>query len=249
MVKSFSNPHHFIHEADGWLCNVCNGEHAHMNIHAAIRHERSAQHARMVQESNMWWNPSSEDAAISWLPTSPDADVWNAPLEEDPPLTKEELQMREHQYHVERVADIVPYWIKMVNAAAHGEELRLEPFLNTLQDVSHSWLPPTNPWAQTTGSGGWGDRGGGDTGRWGVHPAAAKSASSGSAHGSRTPGSLTAAGSVPATGYAFVENIARQESVTDVERKRRMHMFFEMPTNEKVKKIDEIVRYLQSASV
>jgi len=248
--KSFENPNHFTKEADGWVCNICNpssGDRAHMNIHAAIRHERnSAQHARNVQESNMWWNPPNEDAAISWLPSSQDAAIWNAPLEEDPPLTKEELQMREHQMHVERVADIVPYWIKCVNAAANGEELRLEPFLNTLHDVSDTWMPAANPWAQATGSGAWDYRG--DPNRWGVHPDA-KSMSS-AAHGSKSQtGSRTIASSVPAAGYAFVENIARQESVTDADRKRRMHMFFEMPTQEKVKKIDEIVRYLQSASV
>ncbi|KAJ7169752.1 hypothetical protein C8R46DRAFT_1089887 [Mycena filopes] len=244
--RKLSSPQHFTHETNGWTCNVCspreNG-HPIMTIRAAIRHEASPQHTQLVQESTMCWNPTGEDNAISWLPASQDAAVWNAPLEEDPPITKEELHMREHQYHVERVADIVPYWIKMVEAAANGEEeLRLEPFLNT--------LPPTNPWAQgAQATDSWGDRGGGDIGRWGVYPSAAKSASSGSAHGFRTnTGSLTAASSVPATGHAFVENIARQELVT-VDRKRRMHMFFEMPTQEKVKKIDEIVRYLQSTSV
>ncbi|KAJ7654954.1 hypothetical protein DFH06DRAFT_1201148 [Mycena polygramma] len=244
--KSFQNPNHFTQEADGWVCNICSpssGDHAHMNIHAAIRHEKnSAQHARNVQESNMWWNPSSEDAPVSWFPSSQDAAAWNAPLEEDLPLTKEELQMREHQYHVERVADIVPYWLKCVNAAANGEELRMEPFLNTLHDVSDSWMNPANPW----GSGAWDDRGG-HPNRWGVHPDA-KSMSS-SAQGSKSQtGSRTTASSPPATGYAFVESIAHQESVTDADRKRRMHTFFEMPTHEKVNKINEIVRYLQTST-
>ncbi|KAJ7092590.1 hypothetical protein C8R44DRAFT_646838 [Mycena epipterygia] len=201
----------------------------------------------------MWWAPSTQDPAI-----------WHAPLEEDPPLTREELQMREHQYHVERVADIVPYWIKCVNAAANGEELRLEPFLNTLQDVSQSWMTSDNPWAQATGSRTWGD--GGDAGRWGVHPDAKPMSWSGR-DGSKThTGSLTTSGQETGrvenplnrrsrnigdnhkTAYAFVEDVARHEAA-DAERKRRMHVFFEMPTHEKVKKIDEIVRYLQSASV
>ncbi|KAJ6519692.1 hypothetical protein C8R45DRAFT_31233 [Mycena sanguinolenta] len=216
-----------------------------MNIHAALRHERSsAQHARNLQESNMWC-PAGEDAAI-----------WNAPLEEDPPLTKEELQMREHQLHVERIADIVPYWIKCVNAAANGEELRLEPFLNSLQDVSDSWVASIpNPWG--TGSGAWDNRG--DENRWVVPPAARSMASSGQGSRSRTGSpSIAIDGHSRAScdinrmlpsGYAFVEDIARQEAVTDVDRKWRMHTFFEMPTQEKVKKIDELVRYLQSATV
>ncbi|KAJ7275173.1 hypothetical protein B0H12DRAFT_243520 [Mycena haematopus] len=140
--------------------------------------------------------------------------------------------MREHQFHVERIADIVPYWIKCVNAAANGEELRLEPFLNSLQYVSDSWMPSTpSPWGQATGSGAWDNRGDGNS--WGVHPDARTMASS---------------GMLP-SGYAFVEDIARQEAVTDADRKWRMHTFFEMPTQEKIKKIDELVRYLQSASV
>lgn len=169
----------------------------------------------------MWWNPSSHDPAI-----------WHAPLEEDPPLSREELQMRENQYHVERVADIVPYWIKCVDAAAKGEELRLEPFLNTLEDASHSWIPSDDPWVM--GSGGWGDSG--DAVRWGVHPDVESVSSS--AHYSKThTGSRTISTSDdPATraefpnAYAFVENIARQEAA-DAERKRRMHKFFEVGRN------------------
>ncbi|KAJ7125712.1 hypothetical protein C8R43DRAFT_1030121 [Mycena crocata] len=239
MAPNFAKPHHFTKDADGWLCNVCNpsnGDHApHMTIHAAIRHEReSAQHARNVQESEMWWNPPTQDPAI-----------WEAPIEEDPPLTREELQRLEHQYHVERVADIVPYWIKCVNAAANGEELRLEPFLNSLQDVPQSWMASDKPWAQATGPAAWGDHGG-DADRWGVD---VKSMSS-SAHGSAThTGSRTIA-STPENDHAFVENFARQEGLAaDADRKRKMHMFFKMPTHEKIKKIDEIVRYLQTASV
>ncbi|KAJ7492748.1 hypothetical protein FB451DRAFT_548422 [Mycena latifolia] len=214
----------------------------------------SAQHARNVEPAlDAWWNPSTQD---------PD---WNAPLEEDPPLTKDELQIREHQYHVERVADIVPYWIKCVDAAAKGEELRLEPFLNTLKDASQSWMTSDNPWAQASGSGAWGNSG--DAGRWGVHPDMRSVSSSGRGSSIRT-GTCTAATGGSATGrvekrksgrsrysvdhqkaaYAFVEDIARHEAA-DAERKRRMHMFFEMPTHEKVQKIAEIVRCLQSASV
>ncbi|KAF8213180.1 hypothetical protein K438DRAFT_1080540 [Mycena galopus ATCC 62051] len=229
--KSLAFPHHFTKERGGWVCNICNDRTRMNNIHAALRHERNSEHARNVQESNMWWNPGAGETQD-----------WNAPLEEEPPLTKEELQMREHQFHVERIADIVPYWIKCVNAAADGEELRLEPFLNSLQDVSDSWMTSIpNPWGQATGAGAWDNRGG-ET-RWGVHPIS-------SGHGSRSrTGPPSVAIDTPATGYAFVENIARQECVTDADRKWRMHTFFEMPTQEKVKKIDELVRYLQSASV
>ncbi|KZP10537.1 hypothetical protein FIBSPDRAFT_1051268 [Athelia psychrophila] len=45
--------------------------------------------------------------------------------------------------------------------------------------------------------------------------------------------------------HSFVEEIARQQDV-DVERKRRMHDFCEMPTQDKVKKIEEMVRSLRA---
>ncbi|KAJ7706313.1 hypothetical protein B0H17DRAFT_1036678 [Mycena rosella] len=207
----------------------------------------------------------TEESDAFWTPPSQGLAVWDAPLEEDPPLTREEVNRWEHQCHVERVADMVPYWIKCVTAAANGEELRLEPFLNTLQDVSQSWMTSDNPWAQASGAAAWGISG--DAGRWEVHPDQSVSSlgrGSKTQTGSR---SRTAAsgGSVigraekrnsglsgnnadhQKTAYAFVEDIARHEAA-DAERKRRMHKFFEMPTHEKVQKITEIVRYLKSSA-
>jgi hypothetical protein len=191
-----------------------------MNIHTALRHERnSAQHARNIAESEMWWNPPVQDAA-----------VWAAPLIEEPPLTKEELIIREHQNHVERVPLLVPYWLKCVNAAARGVELRMEPFLESLQEASQSWVKKDpNPWGDAAW--GWGEAE--DAGRWGVHPD--NKSSSDSIHsGSRTMSTRTGR---PRTGsmrgiadgdaYAFVEDIALQEAA-DAERKRRMHSFFEV---------------------
>jgi len=48
--------------------------------------------------------------------------------------------------------------------------------------------------------------------------------------------------------HLFVEDIARQQAV-NAERKRRMHDFYEMPTQDKVKKIQEMVRYLHTVPV
>lgn len=45
--------------------------------------------------------------------------------------------------------------------------------------------------------------------------------------------------------HMFVEDFARQQAV-DAERKRRMHDFFKMPTQDKVKKIEEMVRNLRT---
>ncbi|PBK89195.1 hypothetical protein ARMGADRAFT_1083741 [Armillaria gallica] len=45
--------------------------------------------------------------------------------------------------------------------------------------------------------------------------------------------------------YAFVEDIARQEGA-NAERRGKMHDFFEMPTDKKVQRIDELIRSLQT---
>ncbi|KAH7912585.1 hypothetical protein BJ138DRAFT_1004067, partial [Hygrophoropsis aurantiaca] len=45
--------------------------------------------------------------------------------------------------------------------------------------------------------------------------------------------------------HIFVEDIARQEAA-DEARTRRMHRFFEMPTEQKLKKIQEMIRYLHA---
>jgi hypothetical protein len=119
-----------------------------MNTRAAQHHERhSAEHARNVAELEMqWWNPPAQDEAI-----------WNAPIVEDPPLTIEEMKARESRMHVDLVRDMVPFWIKGVEAAEKGEVLRLEHFLETLQEASDAWLHSTSetPRLQANSDRGW----------------------------------------------------------------------------------------------
>jgi hypothetical protein len=118
-----------------------------MGTHAAQHHERhSAEHARNVAESEMSWNPPAPDAA-----------AWNAPIVEDPALTIGEMKMRESRMHVDHVQDMVPFWIRGVEAAEKGEVLRLEQFLETLQAASDAWLNVASgdPWTQVDQE--WGD--------------------------------------------------------------------------------------------
>jgi len=48
----------------------------------------------------------------------------------------------------------------------------------------------------------------------------------------------------PGDSWSFVEEVARQEEAS-FERRRSMHEFYAMPTQEKVKKIQEVVEYLR----
>ncbi|EGO30915.1 hypothetical protein SERLADRAFT_376182 [Serpula lacrymans var. lacrymans S7.9] len=45
--------------------------------------------------------------------------------------------------------------------------------------------------------------------------------------------------------YGFVEAIARQEAANE-ERKQRMHVFYKMPTHQKVQKIQEMIYFLRA---
>ena len=119
-----------------------------MDIRAAKRHEsHSTEHARNVAEVEMWWNPPGPDVA-----------AWNTPIREDPPSTIEEMRMRESQTHVDHVRDMVPFWIKGVEAAEKGEVLRLEHYLETLQEASDTWLrsAPEASWMHAKSGQGWG---------------------------------------------------------------------------------------------
>jgi len=139
---------------DEWFCNVCSSGHVdYMNTPAAIYHERhSAEHAHNVAELETWWNPPAQDAA-----------AWNAPIVENPQFTAEEIKMRECQMHVDHVQDMVPFWIRGVEAAEKGEVLKLEHFLETLQEVSNAWLRSTPETlrirANSEGWGQWGEHG------------------------------------------------------------------------------------------
>ena len=63
-----------------------------------------------------------------------DVGAWGKPIQEDPPTTIEEMKLRESQTHVDLVRDMVPFWIRSVEAAERGEVLRLEEFLEEVAD-------------------------------------------------------------------------------------------------------------------
>lgn len=150
-------------ETNEWFCNVCTPANSDqiklMSARAAQHHERnSSDHALNITESEKWWNPPPLDAA-----------AWDAPIEEDLPLTVEEMKMRESQLRVDHLHEMVPFWKRSMEAAERGEILRLEEFLETMQEKSHPWLNAENPWQYAHSGGGWDNWGpqGKDTG-WSV---------------------------------------------------------------------------------
>jgi len=235
-----------------------------MSLAGAIRHERESEHAQNISNIEMWTAPAQ------------DLDAWNTPLN-DTPVTSQDVKRLEHQVHVDHVSDMVPFWMRAIEAAGRGEELKLEAFLETFEDPWGAGAPD-NAWgyAFTPGAevekahNGW-DEGqwetqstqvarwaapnwndGGDSGS-SLHARGTPSPDRGDerqrrkasiSHTPKPHGKAKKGGHHLNKSFAFVEDVARQEAA-DVERKQKMHSFFEMPTQDKVKKIEEMIRHLK----
>jgi hypothetical protein len=231
----------------GWTCNICiprrTNQFHFATMQAAVRHENtSPEHAQHISEVE-WWQPRDDNA-------------WGAP--EQLPLTSDGLRTWEMQTHVDHVFDLVPFWIRGVDAAERGEVLRMEEFLRMMEEDG-GWRTSDEIWGtlgawrkpdHEEGSDGWGrkndvsvhkaagtdltsddqDKGWGVTEEW-----AAPATNSPSSYQRQDLGGM----------HPFVDDIALQEAA-DENRRRRMHHFFEMPTEQKVLKIQEMIRYLHA---
>lgn len=241
-------------------------------MQAAVGHENtSPEHARHISEVE-WWQPRDDDG-------------WGTL--EQPPLTSDGLRTWEMQTHVDHVYDLVPFWIRGVDAAERGdsEVLRMEEFLQMMEE-NGGWRTSDEVWGMLgalrkpnheEGSDGWGrkddvsvpkaatgtdltlgdqDKGWGVTEEWAVPPT---NTSSSSSHQDKGWG-ITQEWAAPPTNtsnysshqrrdlggtHPFVDDIALQEAA-DEDRRRRMNYFFEMPTEQKVLKIQEMIRYLHA---
>jgi hypothetical protein len=254
-----------------------------MSTGAAMAHEQNSdEHVRNVSDFEMW-DPQPND---SWV--MPDNDT---------PLTLDQLKSRARQVHVDQVRDMVPFWMKGVEAAQKGEVLRMEDFLEKLAsedrwgvaDVDDPWGPSIGPWpadhpwgaalagAQAEPCGKVVDNPWGNVADW-----VADGDSTLSMHAVRSVSHHKEDHRRNKIGrrgkdkkhnnrdhqrpdrqdpHMFVEDIARQQAADD-ERKRRMHDFYEvciicpflrisadktqMSTQDKVKKIEEMVRNLRT---
>ncbi|KAF9010362.1 hypothetical protein BDZ89DRAFT_1167735 [Hymenopellis radicata] len=257
----FDRPNYFKRGRNGkknlWYCDLCRTgtPSDYMSLKGAQDHERGAEHLRNVNITESSWAMPNGDWAD-----------WDVAMADEPQdLTKEEKKDNEHRVFVDQLHEFVPFWIRGVEAAQRGEVLKMEEFLE-----SHEKYP-----AMEEAWGGWdapvayawpGERG------W---PKERDVESINSAHVAsdqpelvsmpgfeRSRGSDVTMPSVVSEGmrpvdrgqcdeydaHAFVEDIALQKAV-DSERKKEMHSFFEMPTQDKVRRIDELIRTLHAANM
>lgn len=273
-----------IPPSNKWACNLCTAvkkKRKSMSYREAIQHERnSADHISLVNAHSpqqeqppqgSGWGQSSDP----WGAQGPSIDAWFAAPVIDEFMTKEQLRSKEHQFYADHVDDMVPFWIRGIEAAERGEVLSLEEFLKSLE--TENW-PPRGPdiWGHFDRQSNYGGRAENpwtrkDAKKWGAGSVSSASAES----GSRTNRSdaLRAVSHTPPSKYpsmrspdSVVEVVARQKAVDD-NRKQEMYTFlevfifrpssstalqsdvhsFQLPTNEKVKKIDDLIRTLRSS--
>ncbi|EDR15747.1 uncharacterized protein LACBIDRAFT_301000 [Laccaria bicolor S238N-H82] len=195
-----------------------------------------------VKSNQRRQSPPEAGQPTWWDAVDTDAEAWGKPIQEDPPVTIEEMKLRESQIHVDLVRDMVPFWIRSVEAAERGEVLRLEEFLEEMAQRQASWsLGDSGRRCEESSTRGWSNCDG-----WGEGPGVAWGGESrkesdwkwvdekgGNQRGKRNDG------------FQFVEKVANSQAAGQ-ERKQQMHTFFEMPTDEKVRKIDEVIQRLRS---
>ena len=240
-----ANEQYFTRHPDGngFICTICKstrkGPLHFSDITSAIAHERkSSEHKRRLEETERW----EQD----WEPV---------------PLTSEGLRHKERFTYVDQVHDLVPFWQRGMDAAQRGEVLRLEDFLekmeasggwHTADDVwdllepskpvqdgvneTALWDPTTAPWESELS----------DAQHHGSQSSFSRRDSSSSASPRNTAKNRRRRHAPPAEdGYTFVERVARNEAANK-RRRERMHMFFGMPTDQKVQKIQEIIQTLST---
>ncbi|EIW86849.1 hypothetical protein CONPUDRAFT_134194 [Coniophora puteana RWD-64-598 SS2] len=226
----------------GLICTVCKstrkGPLHFFDLKAAIAHERkSSEHKRRLKEAESWKH--------DWEPA---------------PLTSEGLRHKERFTYVDQVHDLVPFWQRGIDAAKRGEVLRLEDFLEKME-ANGGWhtaddvwdlLEPSKPAHEEVD----------EAALWGPSPAPWEREFSDvqrpitQSSFSRRDSSLSASPRNikrslrqprrPEDDHAFVEKVARHEAA-DQKRRERMHTFFDMPTNQKVQKIQEMIQALSTA--
>ncbi|KAL4069726.1 hypothetical protein V8B97DRAFT_623552 [Scleroderma yunnanense] len=206
-------------------------------------------------------------------------------------LTSERLRQWGMYMHIDHVFDLVPFWRRGVDAAERGEELRLEEFLEKMEEDG-GWRTVSDVWdllggpQKTPGTASdatemcWNDQ---DQG-WGIKEAwdVAEHGSEGrcmsedkgwgiieswamAEHGSDEWGTtrgwtpeqdaqLAQAKAISQNRYpdgaqddvgGFVDKVARQRAVSE-EHRKQMHRFFQMPTEQKIQEIQEIIRFLRT---
>jgi len=219
-----------------WLCNICKAD--VMTIKQAVTHESSAQHSSRAEVGLQ---------AISSAIRKPTSDILSS-------LRRAE-QGRSHWTDLS--PNLVSFWRRGLVAAERGEEAEsMHEFLDKLEEELQSsqgrwgnspvedegwgwgtpaedWTPDPDVWASA----------------WGTPVAQVPQQVHHRREGSSSITSMHQEGTTPDRDGAhdatsFVENFLQHHAV-DARQRERMRIFYEMPTEQKIRKIQEVIRDLR----
>ncbi|KAF9015522.1 hypothetical protein BDQ17DRAFT_1341220 [Cyathus striatus] len=202
-----------------------------------------------------------------WTACPEDAVAWQTPLSDHQDLTIEGLKVREQQLHVDHVYDMVPFWIRGMEAAEKGEILKLEDFLESLHAMAHTndwtlreisaWEDPCFP------EGGWGPytectspevvegmkwsdpR---PNSRWTISQPKRTFVRDHNQKQNMKQRQLGGPNKLSGKGMqALVDYVATQQAMDENHRRKR-YSFFNMSPDDQLKKIEELITGLRSKS-
>jgi len=225
-----------------WLCNICKAE--VMTIKQAVTHEDSAQHSSRADAYGL--------QATSSAARKPTSDILSS-------LRRAE---QERSHWTDLSPNLVSFWRRGLVAAERGEEAEsTHEFLDKLEEEldqssqcrwgsspvaddgwgwgtpAEDWTPAPDVWASA----------------WGTPVAQVPTKVQQVHHrreGSSSITSMHQEGTIPDhddnedDAASFVENFLQHNAV-DARRRERMRVFYEMPTEQKVRKIQEVIRDLR----
>jgi len=212
-----------------------------MDKKAAKLHELSDTHKQRMQNLE------------SWI-LQPDVDAWGAAADCCDLFDDRAV---ERMTRVDNLKDIIPFWRQQVEAANRGVELRFNDFLDELdrskiEEPVWNVEPPAWAMADIAEEQLFGKA---ESSSERVYRPHSEQTSSGLAHSDGTGWDEAEALQKTAErtrrldedAYAFVENVARLRSVSS-DRKRLMHEFFKVSTQEKVVRIQALARELRATA-
>ncbi|KAI0307703.1 hypothetical protein B0F90DRAFT_50917 [Multifurca ochricompacta] len=244
-ATNLKHAEHFVNVGNGkWLCNICKAD--AMTVKQAIIHETSAQHSSKaevcnIQTSSVRQNPTS-DISLSLRIAEQERSHWR-----------------------DWSPSLVCFWRRGLEAAERGEEAEpMHEFLDRLEEelaekgIQDRWgTSPVDGWGWGTPAEDWTPAPDVWASSWNK-PIAKVPSSVKHVRRRREDSSIT---SVHREGNAFDRNDAHQDDnggndaafvedflqchAVDARRGERMRMFYDMPTDQKIRKIQEIIRDLR----
>jgi len=226
-----------------WLCNICKAD--VMTIKQAVTHESSAQHSSRAEAYGL----QTTSSAVR----KPTSDILSS-------LRRAE-EGRSHW--MDLTPNLISFWRRGLVAAERGEEAEsMHEYLDKLEEELQSsqghwgnspveddgwgwdspaedWTPAPDVWASM----------------WGTPVAQVPQQVHHRREGSSSITSMHQEGTLPERDGAhiddneddatsFVENFLQHHAV-DARRRERMRVFYEMPTEQKIRKIEEVISDLR----